>query len=270
MEAIYDFLRNLLGNDLKAAGLLIFNIIIIESLLSVDNAAVLATMVSDLPSHQRPKALKYGILGAYLFRGLSLLFASFLIKLFWLKFLGGLYLLWLMVNFFRSKSTPEDDDDTLNKNENRIYRYTLGLLGPFWSTIVLVEMVDLAFSLDNVFAVVAMTENIYIIWMGVFIGILAMRFVAQAFVKLIERYPFLESVAFVVIGILGLKLMVSSSLQFMVGQQLLDEHHPMMALNGHEADLYVSIATTFIFILPILTSLIFNFPKRVSKEQVDA
>lgn len=44
---------------------IIGNLIIIESLLSVDNAAVLATMVMDLPDAQRKRALKYGIWGAY-------------------------------------------------------------------------------------------------------------------------------------------------------------------------------------------------------------
>ena len=65
---------------------IIGNLIIIESLLSVDNAAVLATMVMDLPDKQRDKALKYGIIGAYVFRGLAMIFAAFLIKIWWLTY----------------------------------------------------------------------------------------------------------------------------------------------------------------------------------------
>ena len=45
------------------------NLVLIETLLSIDNAAVLATMVMDLPENQRKRALKYGIIGAYVFRG---------------------------------------------------------------------------------------------------------------------------------------------------------------------------------------------------------
>ncbi len=122
MNIINDIIHQLFGQDLEAASLLIFNIIIIESLLSIDNAAVLATMVTDLPFNQRNKALKYGILGAYVFRGLSLIFASYLIKLTWLKFVGGAYLLWLMINYFRTKLSPGEEDDSLNKNENWIYK----------------------------------------------------------------------------------------------------------------------------------------------------
>lgn len=65
---------------LQQAILIILNLIIIESLLSVDNAAVLATMVMDLPKEQREKALKYGIIGAYVFRGICLVLAAWLVK----------------------------------------------------------------------------------------------------------------------------------------------------------------------------------------------
>ena len=194
---------------LQQAILIILNLIIIESLLSVDNAAVLATMVMDLPKEQRNKALKYGIIGAYVFRGICLVLAAWLVKIWWLKPLGGFYLLYLFFDYVKTKKTPKKEDDTLNKEENKIYKYTLGLFGKFWSTVILVEIMDLAFSIDNVFAAVAFTDNIYLIWIGVFIGILAMRFVAQSFVKLMEKYPFLETSAFIVIGVLGLKLMLA-------------------------------------------------------------
>ena len=53
-----DFLHSILGPDLEAAGLIILNLILIESLLSVDNAAVLTTMVINLPKKQQKKTLK--------------------------------------------------------------------------------------------------------------------------------------------------------------------------------------------------------------------
>ena len=203
-----QFLHSILGDDLGAAMLIVLNLIVIESLLSVDNAAVLATMVMDLPKEQRGKALKYGIIGAYVFRGICLLLAAWLTKIWWLKPIGGLYLIYLSYDYFKSKMTPASEDDTLNKKENRIYKYTLGLLGPFWGTVALVEIMDLAFSIDNVFAAVAFTKNIWLICIGVFIGILAMRFVAQGFVRLMEKYAFLETSAFIVIALLGFKLCI--------------------------------------------------------------
>jgi len=76
-----DFLHTILGDDIKAGLLIILNLIVIESLLSVDNAAVLATMVMDLPKDQRKRALKYGIIGAYVFRGICLFLAAWLVKI---------------------------------------------------------------------------------------------------------------------------------------------------------------------------------------------
>ncbi|MCS6823620.1 MAG: TerC family protein [Cytophagaceae bacterium] len=275
-----ELLQSLLGPDLKSALLVIFNLILIESLLSVDNAAVLATMVMDLPERQRKKALKYGIIGAYLFRGLCLLFASFLINFAFLKGLGGLYLMYLTFSYFRSKKTETIEDDTLNKSENKIYKYTLGLLGPFWATVAMVELMDLAFSIDNVFAAVALVNGypddykMNLVYIGVFIGILAMRFVAQTFVNLMQRFPFLESSAFLVIGVLGLKLVVSFACDFFYKKgtdaclsdcekcNCYPDSGFCEFLNGHTADLMVSLITLGIFFIPIVTSILFNYPSK--------
>lgn len=251
-----DFLHSILGDDIGAALLIVLNLIVIESLLSVDNAAVLATMVMDLPKEQRSKALKYGIIGAYVFRGICLTLAAWLTKIWWLKILGGLYLMWLGINYFRTKMTPKTEDDTLNKKENWIYKNTLGLMGQFWATVALVEVMDLAFSIDNVFAAVAFTDNIYLICTGVFIGILAMRFVAQGFVKLMEKFRFLETSAFIVILVLGVKLTLSVWSHF-------DKESPgAIFLESEHADLYVSIGTVVIFLLPVVTSAAFGWPKK--------
>jgi len=235
---------------------IIGNLIIIESLLSVDNAAVLATMVMDLPEKQRNRALKYGIWGAYIFRGLAMVFASFLIQIWWLKPLGGIYLLYLVYDFWKGKQTTEKEDDVLDKNSNWLYRSTVGVLGNFWATVALVELMDMAFSIDNVFAAVAFTDNIILVCIGVFIGILAMRFIAQWFVKLMERYAFLETAAFVVIAILGLKLALS------IFEHYQPEAPVSKFLGSHAADMGISILTVLIFFVPIFTCLLFNYPAK--------
>lgn len=235
---------------------IIGNLIIIESLLSVDNAAVLATMVMDLPQAQRNKALKYGILGAYVFRGLALVFAAFLIKIWWLKPIGGLYLLYLVYDWWKGKQTETKEDDFFDKRSNWLYRATIGALGNFWATVCLVELMDMAFSIDNVFAVVAFTPNIILVCTGVFIGILAMRFIAQWFVKLMEKYSFLETSAFIVIGILGIKLFLS------LYEHFYSESFFSKFLSSSSADIGISILTVAIFFIPILTCLLFNFPKK--------
>jgi YkoY family integral membrane protein len=235
---------------------IIGNLIIIESLLSVDNAAVLATMVMDLPQAQRNKALKYGIWGAYFFRGLAMIFAAVLIKIWWLKPLGGLYLLYLVYDWYKGKQTETKEDDFIDKKSNWLYKATVGSLGSFWATVCLVELMDMAFSIDNVFAAVAFTPNIILVCIGVFIGILAMRFIAQWFVKLMEKYNFLETAAFIVIGILGLKLLLS------LYEHFYPESSISKFLGSHAADIGVSVITVAIFFIPIITSIFFNVPKK--------
>ena len=250
-----DVVQHIVDNPL-ASLLVIGNLIVIESILSVDNAAVLATMVMDLPGRQKVAALRYGILGAYIFRGLCLFFASFLVQIWWLKPLGGCYLLYLVFVWLRGKHTPEKTDDYFDKQSNWFYRLTFGRLGPFWATVLLIEMMDLAFSIDNIFAAVAFTDNLLLIYIGVFLGILAMRFVAQGFVGLIEQYPFLENSAFVVIGLLGFKLSLSAIEHFY------PEAFFVKVIEGREADIITSGVTIAIFFLPILTSWLFNVPAR--------
>lgn len=235
---------------------IIGNLIIIESLLSVDNAAVLATMVMDLEPTQRRKALRYGIWGAYIFRGLAMIFAAFLIKIWWLKPLGGLYLLYLVWDWWKGKQTEKKDDDLIDKQSNWLYRATVGSIGNFWATVALVELMDMAFSIDNVFAAVAFTPNIILVCIGVFIGILAMRFIAQSFVVLMERYSFLETAAFLVIALLGIKLALS----------LVEHFYPESAfsqiLKSERTDIIFSIITVAMFFVPVMTSILFNVPKK--------
>jgi len=180
--------------------LIFLNIMILEIVLSIDNAAVLAAMVKELPKEQQKKALTYGIAGAYVFRGLALLFASVLIKLVWLKVVGGLYLMYLAYNALSTNVEQGGESKMTIK---------IPFLSALWSTIVAIEMMDLVFSIDNVFAAVAFTPNLWLICGGVFIGILAMRFATTKFVKVLEKNPILERVAYWVIGALGLKLVSS-------------------------------------------------------------
>ncbi len=252
---MHELLQQIIDNPLPSLAI-IGNLIIIESLLSVDNAAVLATMVMDLPEKERRKALRYGIWGAYIFRGLAMLFAAILIKIWWLKPLGGLYLLYLVWNWYKGKKTATKEDDLIDKKSNLFYRSTVGYLGNFWSTVILVELMDMAFSIDNVFAAVAFTPNIILVCFGVFIGILAMRFVAQSFVKLMEKYHFLEAAAFIVIAVLGCKLVLS------LFEHFYPHHSFSHFLSSSKADMATSLVTVLIFVLPILTSALFNFPKK--------
>ena len=249
-----DQIQQVIANP-ESSFMIILNLIIIESLLSVDNATVLAIMVKDLPEVQRKRALKIGIWCAYLFRGIAMLFAATLIKIWWLKFLGGIYLIYIVIDWLKGKGTKESEDDILAKKESSIFKFVKGKIGAFWGTVIMVELMDIAFSIDNVFAAVAFTPNIFLVCVGVFIGILTMRLVAQYFTVLIAKYPFLEATAFIVIFILGLKL------SFSIYEHFYPESPLTLLMQSHTAESVLSISSAIIFFLPLLTSKVFNYPR---------
>ena len=139
---------------------LIFGIILLEVILSFDNAAVLATMVKDLSPENQSKSLKYGILGAYLFRGVALLLVEQILQIWWLKPIGGLYLIWMSLQHFYFNSNQTAETEVKETKKSFLYNYTVGILGVFWSTVLAVEFMDIVFSIDNIFAVVAYSDNI--------------------------------------------------------------------------------------------------------------
>ncbi|MCS6935239.1 MAG: DUF475 domain-containing protein [Chitinophagales bacterium] len=265
MEHITQFLSHFLEPNPQTALLIVLNLILIESLLSVDNAAVLATMVMDLPEKDRRRALRIGLVLAYVFRGTALYFANVLIHINWLKLVGGGYLIFLCLQFFYKRLTTRKDILEIEQEELppevKHPRRVIPGLSHFWSTVLMVEMMDLTFSLDNVFAAVAFTDNIYLVCLGVFIGIVTMRVVAGYFVKLMERFPFLDAVAFVVIGILGLKL----CLGFYCGHYGPNEFCEMA--ESERADMFFSLGTVLIFVSPILSSLLLGYPRRGHKHR---
>lgn len=249
MQEQWNDLMMILTDKPLNALFLVLGILVLEVILSFDNAAVLATMVKDLPAEQQSKALRYGILGAYVFRGIALILVEHILEIWWLKPIGGAYLLWMAFSHFNQNYKAEMKDEVQDTKKSVLYRSTVGMLGVFWSTVLAVEFMDIVFSIDNIFAVVAYTPNIFIICIGVFIGILAMRYVAKYFVVLMEKFPFLEKSAFIVIGILGLKLCFSMLVHFYPSYEWIE---------SEEFDLFISVLTLLIFFLPIISVKLLN------------
>lgn len=198
----------------------IISLVIIEGLLSVDNALAIAAMASHLPGKQKYLALKLGIIGAYLFRGLCLAFAAWIIENPWLKICGAAYLIYLMCEHF----TGAGDEDNDGKPDTRNQR-------GFLETIVAIEIMDLSLSVDNVVAAVAMSPKLWVVCTGVFIGILALRFVAGACIKLIEKFPILAETAFLLIGYVGFILVYELISDPLSGLQILPGPVHVSALN---------------------------------------
>ncbi len=179
--------------------LVILVLIFLEGLLSCDNAVALAMLVRGLPKEQQGKALRYGIIGAYVFLIIALCLATWIIQQWYLKVLGGAYLLWMAGGHFFKKSEAEGGAPT-----HRVLR--IPGLSVFWCTVVTVELTDIAFSVDSVAAAVAFSPKFFVLLCAGLVYILVMRFAAQGFIALLRRFPLLEGAAFLAVGFIGLKL----------------------------------------------------------------
>ncbi len=175
---------------------IIGSLIILEGLLSADNALVLAVLVRNLPKNKQKKALFYGIGGAYLFRFLAIGFGIYLVQIRWVKIMGAVYLLWMSAKYFLSNN--DDDDNAVEQSDKS-----------FWAVVLQVELMDIAFSIDSVLAAFGVSGKIWVLFLGAIFGILMMRGVARIFLVLIEKYPELETTAYVLIGLIGAKMMAS-------------------------------------------------------------
>jgi len=176
-------------------------LVTLEGFLSVDNAMVLAVLVLGLPKREQRKALRYGLIGAFAFRGIATLLAVYLIRLAWVKLVGSTYLLYLVFQHFRGGQSA-DDRRAAPKAQS-----WLGL-SPFWATVVKVELTDIVFAIDSILVGVAMSPKLWVVIAGGFLGIVMMRLVIGRMLALVERFPALVDGAFVIIGWVGTKLLV--------------------------------------------------------------
>lgn len=174
-------------------------LILLEGLLSADNALVLAIMVRHLKKDEQQRALLYGLGGAFAFRLVAILFASKVLEFWFLQAIGAAYLLYLPIkHFIASAKKDEHGDDAKRKNQG------------FWATVIAVELTDIAFAIDSVLAGIAFVNNqqekIWVVYLGAMVGIILLRLAAGFLVKILEKYPSLDHVAYVLVGWVGVKL----------------------------------------------------------------
>lgn len=188
-------------------------LVVLEGLLAADNAVVMAVMVKHLPRVQQKKALLYGLAGAFVFRFAALFMITFLVDIWQIQAAGAMYLLFIAIKSIIDKQ--KDSGDLHTKS---------GKTSGFWMTVLKVEIADIAFALDSMLAAVALAVTLpelgdfhigginggqfIVMLLGGIIGLIIMRFAARRFVVLLEKYPSLETAAFLIVGWVGVKLVV--------------------------------------------------------------
>src|SRR5450830_1080036 len=185
-------------SDFVTIGLLV----VLEGLLSADNALVLALMILGLPRRDQKNALRYGLVGAFAFRIAATLLATYLIRIEWVKLLGGLYLLYLCYqHFFQSGA------GAVERGKPKPAQPWLGL-SALWGTVVKVELVNIAFSVDSILVAVAMSKKTWVVLAGGLLGIVAIRVVIAQLLAIVRKYPAIVDGAFIIIAWVGAKLLM--------------------------------------------------------------
>ena len=160
-------------------------IILINIVLSGDNAVVIALACRSLPAHQQKKAILFGSVGAIVLRLVLTFFAVYLLSLPYLKLIGAALLVWIGIGLL----TGEDDEEELEGHSN--------LAGAI-KTIVIA---DLVMSLDNVIGVAAAAKgNMVLLVVGLVISIPLIIFGSTIILKLMTRFPIIITLG---AGLLG-------------------------------------------------------------------
>lgn len=164
-------------------------LVVLEGVMSIDNALVLGMLARRLPKSQRPRALTYGLVGAFVFRLISIATAQFLLNWLIVKLLGGLYLLWVAGKYFFFEAHSEPDEEVVEAPDGELSLVDAngqplspeaaeielqaraqspvpaldepaapgtpkGMYPNFWLTVLSIEMTDIAFAVDSIVAAI--------------------------------------------------------------------------------------------------------------------
>ena len=286
MVPLAMFGQTLDNKDWAVIGLLV----VLEGVLSIDNALVLGLLAKRLPKRMQSRALTYGLVGAFVFRLIAIATAAYLLKWRIVKLFGGGYLVYIAVKhlFFEHSEkeekhvvataegvpalvgkggrplSPQQEDleikertplpvperctdeeiaagDCPDPAQVRATGAGLPATTPaalaekpvatpaetaaaaaanwkFWKTVFVIEMTDIAFAIDSILAAIALVGSapaghvgphpkLWVVISGGMLGVILMRFAAVMFIKLLERFPRFETAAYLLVIVIGGKLL---------------------------------------------------------------
>lgn len=202
----------LLGFTITAAELSAFaQVILIDVILSGDNAIVIGMAVAGLPAAQRNKIIVYGILAATILRILFASVAVQLLQIIGLTLAGGILLLWVAWKMWRelraqAKAAKEgaNGGEEAAKPAPKTQR----------EAVMQIIIADLSMSIDNVLAVAgAAREHPYILGFGLVLSIALMAVASKAIARLLDRFHWIAYVGLIIIAYVALKMIYDGGLQ---------------------------------------------------------
>ncbi len=263
-------------------------LILLEGVLSIDNALVLGLLAKRVPKPLQKRALTYGLVGAFVFRIIAVALASYLLKWRIVKLIGGGYLVYIAVKhlFFESKEGVEEivtinkeggpelriaetgepltaaqemieirervpfpiaDDEfapqSIPVNPYAAPQITDVAATPvragrsFWMAVAVIELTDIAFAVDSILAAIALVgpppeghpadapnPKLWVVITGGLLGLMLMRVAAAIFIRLLERFPRFEMSAYLLVIVIGIKLLVDWGFNSEANPHVIDFH----------------------------------------------
>jgi YkoY family integral membrane protein len=191
--------------------LLIFLLIVLEGILSMDNAVVLGLLARRLPEALRAKSLTYGLAGSLVLRIAAIGAASILLRWRGLQLAGGVFLMLVALGHLRRQTAGKDRGRTPAPSQ----------AASFWRTVGLIELTDVAFAVDSILAAIALVgpappgtpadqlnPKLWVVVVGGMAGVVLMRFAAFIFIKLLIRFPRFEAAAYLLVMVIGARMAV--------------------------------------------------------------
>jgi YkoY family integral membrane protein len=171
-------------------------LVILEAVLSADNAIALAAIAQGLEDKKMERqALNLGLLVAYVLRMALILTATWVTKYWQFEVLGAAYLLWLVFQYFTSDEGSE-------------HHHHGPRFASVWQAIPMIALTDLAFSLDSVTTAIAVSKETWLVLTGGTIGVITLRFMAGLFIRWLDEFVYLEDAGFCTVALVGVRLLV--------------------------------------------------------------
>lgn len=202
---------------------------LLELSLSVDNVFVIAVIFKALsiPQKYQHRVLFWGIVGAVVFRALMIFFGIWLInKIDWITYIFGAFLIYTAYKMAFAEETIN-----INPKENKVFKIIrkimpitqelhgqklfikrMGILAatPLFLALVIIELTDVLFALDSIPAILAITENPFIVFSSNIMAILGLRSMYFFLANIMDKFAYLKySLAFILLFV-GIKMTLHS------------------------------------------------------------
>ncbi|MBU0939892.1 MAG: TerC family protein [Bacteroidetes bacterium] len=205
---------------------------LIELSLSIDNIFVIAIIFSafKIPQKYQHRVLFWGILGAVFFRGLMIYFGVLIINKFaWTTYIFGAFLIYTAV-----KMLLTGDDDQFEPKKSFVYkalkkimpisnhidgehffvkRRHLTAATPLFVALVVIEVMDVVFAVDSVPAILAITNDPFLVFSSNIFAILGLRSMYFFLANMLEKFSYLEYSLIVILTFVGVKMILQDFIE---------------------------------------------------------